>query len=112
MTNLNTIQLNSNSGHHFKAVQFTSASKEQMLAINKYLGVQAFQSKYIDDILDSFKDGDELIPIFYKNGGVGCIELKDWIYVRGGEIYTSSDFSNLINGLTEISESEVNNGKD
>lgn len=107
MINLNTIRLSINDKHHLKAVQFTSVNKEQMLAINKYLGVQAFQEKYLDDIIDSYKDGDDLIPIFYKNGGVSSIELRDWLYVKGSEVYSISNLSNLADVVIEISESEV-----
>jgi len=106
MNNLNTIQLSINDKHHLKAVQFTSVNKEQMLAINKYLGVQAFQEKYLDDIIDSYKDGDDLIPIFYNNGGVDSIRLGNWLYVKGSEVYSISDLSSLTDAVIEISESE------
>ncbi|MGL5261407.1 MAG: hypothetical protein ACRC9P_03380 [Bacteroides sp.] len=106
MINLNTIQLSINGKHHLKTVQFTSVNKEQMLAINRYLGVQAFQEKYLDDIIDSYKDGDDLIPIFYKNGRASSIELRDWLYLEGGEVYSTSNLSSLADILIEASESE------
>lgn len=109
MTNLNTIQLNSNSGHHFKAVQFTSASKEQMLAINKYLGAQAFQEKYLNNIISGYNDGDKLIPLFYKNGDVSLIELKDWLFVKGGEVHAVCTITSLIDNATEVLRKEFRN---
>ena len=89
-------------GYTIKAVQFTEATKEQMLAINKHLGAQAFQEKYIDDILDSYNDGDKLIPLFYKNGCSSFIELEDWLYVRNEEVYATGSLDRMVEVIIEI----------
>ncbi len=95
-------------GYTIKAVQFTEVTKEHMLAINKHLGAQAFQEKYIDDILDSYNDGDKLIPLFYRNGYSSFIELKDWIYVRNEEVYATETLAKIVDAITEIRE-EIEN---
>lgn len=107
MTSLNKIQIKVNGNFIIKAAQFTEATKEQMIAINKYLGAQAFQEKYIGDILDSFNDGDKLIPLFYKNGYSSFIELKDWVYVRDGEVYATESLSKLADVMTKIANDNL-----
>lgn len=109
MSKLNKVILRID-GYTIKAVQFTEPTKEQMLAINKYLGAQAFQEKYLDIILEGYHDGDTFIPLFYKDGGSSWIELYDWLYVRNGEVYTAGTFNNLRYVIKEINESEVANG--
>lgn len=84
MVELSTISLTIDSKTDIKAVQFTEVSKEQMMAINKYLGAQAFQEEHLDDIIEGFNDGDKLIPLFYKNGDVSWIDLNDWVFVDEG----------------------------
>lgn len=97
-------------GYTIKAVQFTEVTKEQMLAINKFLGAQAFQEKFIYDILDSYNDGDKLIPLFYRNGYSSFIELKDWLYVRNEEVYAAGPLTKIVDVIIEIRE-EIENDK-
>ena len=98
-------------GYTIKAVQFTEVTKEHMLAINKYLGAQAFQEKYIDDILDSYNYGYKLIPLFYRNGYASFIELKDWLYVGNEEVYATKTLAKVVDAITEIRE-EIEMTKD
>lgn len=107
MSKLNKVILRIN-GYTIKAVQFTELTREQMLAINRELGAQAFQEKYFDSILESYNDGDELIPLFYKDGGSSYIELKDWLYVRNGEVYATPALSKIVDVIMEIRE-EIEN---
>ena len=95
-------------GYTIKAVQFTEPTKEQMLAINKYLGAQAFQEKYLDILLGSYHDGDIFIPLFYKDGGSSYIDLYDWLYVRNGEVYATNSLHKLVDVIMEIRE-EIEN---
>ena len=107
MTKLNKVILRID-GYTIKAVQFTEPSKEQMLSINKELGAQAFQEKYLDSILESYHDGDTFIPLFYKDGGSSYIDLYDWLYVRNGEVYATNSLHKLVDVIMEIRE-EIEN---
>ena len=107
MINLNKVILRIDD-YTVKAVQFTEVTKEQMLAINKDLGAQAFQEKYLDILLESYNDGDTFIPLFYKDGGSSYIELKDWLYIRDGEVYATPALSKIVDVVMEIRE-EIGN---
>ena len=110
MIELNTIQIKVDGRFAIKAVKFTEVTKKQMLSINKFLGAQAFQEKYIDAILYGYKDGDKLIPLFYKDGHSSFIEHGDWLYVKDGEVYAVYSFSEIVDDIMNMcKESEVSN---
>lgn len=93
-------------------VLFSKVEKEHMTAINNYLGVQVFQEKYIDSIIDGYNDGDQLIPIFHKDGSVENINLGDWLYVKNGEVYSAGNDDHLMDLVVRLlRESEDNNNK-
>lgn len=109
MNKLSTISLTIDSKTDIKAVQFTEVSKEQMMAINKYLGAQAFQEEHLDDIIEGFNDGDKLIPLFYKNGDVSWIDLNDWVFVDEGEVHAVCTITSLFDDMTEMVIKELSN---
>ena len=109
MIELSTISLTIDGKTNIKAIQFTEASREQMLAINKYLGAQAFQKEHLDDIIEGFNDGDKFIPLFYKNGDVSWIDLNDWVFVAGGEVHAVCTITSLFDNMTEMVIKELSN---
>ena len=102
MNSLSTISLMIDDKTEIKSVQFTDVSKEHMQAINKYLGAQAFQEEHLDDIIEGFNDGDDLVPLFYKNGDVGWIELNDWVFVVGGEVHAVCTIVSLFDNMSDM----------
>ena len=93
-----------------RVVLFSKVEKEHMIAINNYLGVQVFQEKYIDNIINGYNDRDQLIPIFHKDGSVENVSPGDWLYVKNGEVYSAGNNDHLMDLVVELlRESEVGN---
>lgn len=92
-------------------VLFSKVEKEHMIAINNYLGVQVFQEKYIDSIINGYNNVDQLIPIFHKDGSVELIRPGDWLYFKNGEAYSAGNNDHLMDlAVKLLKESEGNNG--
>ena len=101
---------NPNGDSILHVVLFSKVEKEHMIAINNYLGVQVFQEKYIDSIINGYNDGDQLIPIFHKDGSVENVSPGDWLYVKNGEVYSAGNNDHLMDLVVRLlRESEVNN---
>ena len=109
MNSLTKREVDINGKTTLSLVQFTRADKEHMLAINKHLGVQAFPEKYINNIIDGYNDGDELIPVFHKDGTADIVVLGDWLYVKNGEVYSVGTYGHLVDLVINILEENKRN---